>query len=185
MDASIRDQFSRVFAPDEVGRIENFLNRGFSLNGQIAIASIFLFAKGGGKDVIGVLAECEREWERSWQYQHPQIKGDPDAPGNAGIQNRASLENIYHALGIPSPLRSPQSEDTPPPQKAFVARTENSVYRFGKANRKRERDVSRDERPLDFTRCIIRSCTVLNDMVIQCLDGPHENWYTTHVLSIE
>jgi len=95
----------RVVFPngDDADRVENFLKRGFSLNGEIVIAGIFLFAKEHGKDIDAVLRECEKEWKRNWDCQHPDIRGNPDASGGARIQNRASLQNIYSALGIPSP----------------------------------------------------------------------------------
>lgn len=95
----------RVAFPDgdDADRIESFLKRGFSLNGEIVVASIFLFVKEHGKDIDEVLQECEKEWERNWDFQHPDIRGNPDAPYGAGLQNRASLENIYSALGVPSP----------------------------------------------------------------------------------
>jgi len=94
--------------PDEkdAALIEDFVGRGFSINGELVVASIFLYAKGNGKSVTEVLAECEKEWERSWNFQHPDIKRDPNAPGNAGIQNRVSLQNIYSALGVQSPYQA-------------------------------------------------------------------------------
>ena len=39
---------------------------------------------GGTTGVFAVLAALEAEWDRNWQYQHPDIKGDYDAPGAAG-----------------------------------------------------------------------------------------------------
>ncbi len=106
MDIGIKDAFGLILTSGEVLAIEAFLDRGFSRGGQIAIASIFLFAAEQEKPVVEVLVECEREWKRNWEFQHPEIKGDPDAPGAAGEANRTSLENIYHALNLPSPLVS-------------------------------------------------------------------------------
>ena len=105
MNDKIKDILKASFKDEEFRKIEEFLNKGFSQNGQIAIASIFLFAQDHKKPITitEILTECEKEWNRNWQYQHPDIKGDADAPGAAGIQNRFSLENIYKAIQVPSP----------------------------------------------------------------------------------
>lgn len=149
MDARIKNSLGVHLTTQEVELIEGFLNRGFSPNGQLAIASIFLFAKDYQKSVAEILSECEREWIKNWQYQHPDIKGDADAPSAAGLQNRSSLENIYRALGVPSPMDKKKEI----PKKAIMVATQNSVYRFGKADENGERTIFRDERPLDFSRC--------------------------------
>jgi len=96
---------ARGYTPEETKQIVDFLNRQFSPNGIIAIASIFTFTKKQDEpiSVARILEECEKQWKRNWYYQHPSIKGDPDAPGGAGIQNRASLELIYSAIGVSSP----------------------------------------------------------------------------------
>ncbi len=75
----------------------------FCQNGQIAIASIYGFAKDHEVSSSDVNAEIEKEYERNWKFQHPEIRGSIDAPRAAGIQNRASIQNIYSALGIPHP----------------------------------------------------------------------------------
>lgn len=95
----------RVAFPDgdDADKIESFLKKGFSSDGEIVVASIFLFAKEHEKSIDEVLQECEKEWKRVWDFQHPDLRGNPEAPGGAGIQNRASLYNIYSALGIPFP----------------------------------------------------------------------------------
>ena len=103
MDAKMRAVLEVHFTSEEVVQMEAFLDRGFSENGQIVVANIFLFGRENQKSVTDVLIECEKEWERNWQYQHPDIKGDPDAPGGAGIKNRTSLENVSSALGISPP----------------------------------------------------------------------------------
>ncbi|MBI2625389.1 MAG: hypothetical protein HYW70_03605 [Candidatus Nealsonbacteria bacterium] len=182
MDSEIKVKLEAHFTSGEIRRIEDFLNRGFSKDGQIVIASIFLFANENNKSVDEVLIECEKEWESNWQYQHPDIKGSADAPGHAGTQNRRSLANIYLALNIPNPLIQKMAEI---PTKAIIVTTRNSVYRFGEANQKGERTVSRDGNPLDFTRCIIIYLSVSDGIEIKCLDGSHPGWYTTPVLSIK
>jgi hypothetical protein len=182
VNAEIKARIQAHFTEKEVGQIEDFLNRGFSENGQIAVASIFLFVSECQKSVAEVLNECEKEWERNWQYQHPEIKGDADAPGAAGIQSRSSLENIYSSLGITSPLCQMKAEI---PAKAITVTTRNSVYRFGEANQSRERTVSRDKKPLDFTRCKIVRLAIGQSMELRCSDGTHPNLYTSDVISIE
>jgi hypothetical protein len=81
------------------------MDRGFSFNGQIVIASIFLYGDGDGKSVEDILEICQIEWDKNWNFQHPDLRGDPDAPGKAGIKNRISLEDIYEKLGILSPVK--------------------------------------------------------------------------------
>ncbi len=68
------------------------------------------------------------------------------------------------------------------PTKAIIVTTKNSTYRFGEANEKGERTVSRDEKPLNSTRCRIVFLALGKDMELECLDGP---LYTTSVRSIK
>jgi len=101
MDAETKENLEKSFSPKEVSQIEKFLDRGFSLNGQIVIASIFLYAKDQGLDVAEVLAECQKEWQKNWQHQRSDIRGDIDTPGVVGYNNRISVVNICHVLAIP------------------------------------------------------------------------------------
>jgi hypothetical protein len=179
MNIEIKNKLKNRFTDKEVLQIETFLNKGFSENGQIAVTSIFLYSSEHQKSVEDVLSECGKEWERNWQYQHPDIKGDADAPGGAGTQNKVSLENIYSALKIPSPF------NTEVPTKAITVTTKNSVYRFSEADKKGKRTISRDENPLDFTQCKILFLAIGKDMELECLDGPHPKWYTSVVRSIK
>lgn len=74
----------------------------------------------------------------------------------------------------------------PVPNTALVVKTLNSTYRLGVADDNGGRSVSRDEKPLNFTRCRVTNLAVGKDMDLKCLDGPHPRvWYTTTVLSIE
>lgn len=77
--------------------------KGFQLNGQLVVGSIFVFAKNGGVSGDTVIAAAEKEWERSWKYQHPMIRSNVDAPGQAGLQNHVSMRKIYEEIGIPNP----------------------------------------------------------------------------------
>lgn len=98
------DKLKKIFLDgDDADKIEDFLKRGFSLNGEIVITSIFMFAQENNKGIDEVLQECEKEWKRNWNNQHPDIRGNSDAPGSAGLQNRMSLYNIYNSLGIQYP----------------------------------------------------------------------------------
>lgn len=172
------------FSDAEIAQIESFLDRGFSLAGQIAVASIFLFAKESQKSVADVLKACETEWERNWQHQQPDIKGNPDVPGGAGNQNRVSLNNIYRALGVPSPLDAKEIEV---PRKPFKAKTAHSTYVFGQADDKGERTIAREEKPLEFARCMVNFLAIGKGMQLEALDDPKgkTTWRTSAVLSIE
>lgn len=189
MISKIKQALEKKFQGKGLAPIVAFLDQGFSENGQIAVASIFLFAKEHQVSVADVLAQCQVEWDRNWKNQHPEIRGNPDAPGGAGIQNRASLENIYAALGIPSPLKSAQERRAAGknniPSQAIVVTTGHSVYRFGEADKTGERTVSRDNNPLDFSSCRIHVLMAGEGMKLECLGGSHPNWYTTLVTKIE
>ena len=104
MGRVIENFLDKNLPADEASEVKRFLQQGFCYNGQIVIASVFVFAKEHGKSVSDVLPLMRQEWTRNWRYQHPDICGSADAPGGAGLQNRASLGNIYSALGIRSPL---------------------------------------------------------------------------------
>lgn len=109
MDKRIEAFVREKMEGSEAEKAINFLNRGFSVNGQIAIASLFVFAREAGKTADEVLAACQTEWKKNWDFQHPELRGDPDAPGKAGLNNRISLEDIYAALGMPSPMEKAKS----------------------------------------------------------------------------
>lgn len=180
MNIGVRSKVKALFTKEEAVQIEAFLDRGFSANGEIFIASIFLMAK-DRKSVQEVLAECEKEWVRNWQYQHPDIKGDAGAPGAAGAQNRLSLDNIYNTLQLSRPdnLRTSTVSSG-----AIIVKTKNSTYRFGEVNQRGERTVSRDEKPLDFSLCKIVYLEIGEGMELACFNSNHPAWYTTDVLSI-
>lgn len=189
MISKIKKLLGKKFQGKELAQIVAFLDQGFSENGQVVVASIFLLAKEHQVSVADVLAQCQREWDRNWNNQHPEIRGNPDAPGGAGIQNRASLENIYAALGIPSPRQSAQERRAAGkkniPSQAIVVTTGNSVYRFGKADETGKRTVSRDKHPLDFSSCRILVLMVGESMELKCFGASYSNWYTTLVTKIE
>ena len=181
MKSGFKNLLKKRFSGEELNSILNFLERGFSKNGQIVIASVFINALEHNKSVEEVLVECEKEWKRNWQYAHSDIKGDPDAPG-IGWQNRISLENIYAALNIPSPLKEKEPEI---PLNSLVVTTHNSVYRLGKEEESGKRAISRDNQSLDFTECKVLLLKKGFSMELECFDCNHAHWYTTMVLSIE
>jgi hypothetical protein len=163
---------------EDIEKVTEFLDRKFCYKGETAIATIFLTAARHKKPLTDVLRECEKEWERNWKYQHPDIKGDPDV----GFQNKISLENIYNALGLLSPSEEMQRTI---PKQALVVVTENSTYRFGKAGGKGERTVSRDDRPLDFKRCVIVYLANEKGIQLKPLGGSREVWFTSIVREIQ
>ncbi len=80
------------------------------------------------------------------------------------------------------------------PKGPFVVRTKNSVYQFGRANKKGERSIERlstekHTRPLEFTRCKILDLAIGDQMQAICLDGPEylrmNGWHTSIVCSVE
>ncbi|PJE69595.1 MAG: hypothetical protein COU98_01165 [Candidatus Staskawiczbacteria bacterium CG10_big_fil_rev_8_21_14_0_10_38_10] len=179
----IREELLKCFKSEDVEKIERFLE-GFSPNGEIAVGSIFLFANERQIPVDDVLRECQKEEERNWKFQHPELRGDPDAPGGAGNQNRISLRNIYVALGIPDPYMV-GTENIP--KGAMMVKTYNSTYEFGPVDSKGKRTVSRAGRPIDITHCRIRFLSVGKNMVLEPAEPrePDDILQTSGVLSIK
>lgn len=104
MDAKIEDRidlFSRN--KEKADQIKAFLNKGFSSEGQEAVLSLFLVAGEYYKPIEVVLPKCQKEWERVWRYQSPQIRGDIFLAGEWGRQNKIAFKNIYYFLGLPFP----------------------------------------------------------------------------------
>lgn len=167
----------------DADQIVDFLERDFSENGELVVASIFLYAKEVGKELAKILEACEAEWQRNWVYQHSDIKGDPDAPGNAGVQNRASLASVYAKLGILDPLE--EGKKIPPG--AFVVKTRNSTYRLGEVDQSGGRAISKDDDELDFSRCIVVFLAKGKRMMcrpLDCRDQTTEEFSTSSVQSI-
>jgi len=103
MDVRLEGLLRRLFQPKEVEKILDFFGKGFSHETEVVIASVFMFAKDGGKTVHEVLEKLNEEWERNWKFQHPDIRANPASLGAAGRQNMSSLVRIYGALGLPMP----------------------------------------------------------------------------------
>lgn len=184
MDPEIERALARHFSLAEVAQIKAFLDRGFSLNGQIVIASIFMYAVEHQIPVERVLAECEKEWTRNWGQQHPTLRGDGEAPGGAGVASRKSVINIYQALGIPTPDKSKVAAI---PKGALVVSTMNSTYSFGPADINGERSVSRQPIQMDCGVCRIISLFPGYGMEVLRLDGSQSGvtLLTSPVIKIE
>ncbi len=151
-DPEIEAVLDLKFAPAEAREILDFLELlGFSKNGEIAVVSIFLYAQEHRKQMSEVIEACKSEWQRNWRYQHPRIRGDLNAPDEAGAQNRASLDNIYRALEIPNPSQ----EGMNVPKEQMLVKTRYSTYRLGPADENGERDITRDGKALPYKRCIV------------------------------
>jgi hypothetical protein len=181
MEEKVKAALEKNFTDGEIARIGKFLDRGFCVGGQIVVSSIFIYAREKNISVARVLKECEKEWTRNWDMQHPDIKGSADAPGGASRENRISLINIYSALGLELPEAAEKSKV---PTKAIVVKTNNSTYHFGEADKSGVRSIIRDNEPLDFNRCIILSLAVGRSMEMKDFKGPVSKWYTSPVVSI-
>ncbi len=141
------------FLFEEDREIVAFLEKGFSPNGDVIIFNIFVCAGKNGLPFVFVFDECKDEWERTWRNQCLKSRGDPNDP-SVGMQNIASLRNIYLALGILSPGEEGREEI---PSGPLVVRAGDLVYKFGPADDEGIRTISRDRIPLSFARCRITS----------------------------
>lgn len=103
VDSVIRDFLNKKLDGDADVAIDFLTECGFCKNGQIVVGSIFVFAKEQGVSVEAVVGVAKKEYECNWQFQHPEIRGNPDALGAAGEQNRLSLLNVYNELGVSKP----------------------------------------------------------------------------------
>ena len=72
------------------------------------------------------------------------------------------------------------------PTEAFVVRTLYSRYCFGEADKNGARTVSRDNNPLEFTRCTLERIAVVGrGLTLNCHDGPYPHWYTSTIVAID
>jgi len=83
--------------------------------------------------------------------------------------------NIHHII---------ETKENPIPVDAMKVATKNSVYHFGKANKKGVRTISRDEKPLDFKEGVITFLVIGKSMQFCPVDNPGI-LTTSKVLSIE
>ncbi len=86
--------FLRGKIPAEcIGRVEILVDK-FCFKGQVAIGSLCVFAQEGGKleEALNIL---DKQYEKHYSYQHPEICGDPDYG-----RNMDCLASMYEELGI-------------------------------------------------------------------------------------
>lgn len=81
------------------------------------------------------------------------------------------------------------------PRGAFIVKTRNSIYRFGRANKKGARSIKRistnqkHNLPLEFSKCVVLDLAIGEQMQVRCLNGPKHfqegGWHTSIVLNVE
>lgn len=96
-EAAIRSFMEESFPTNVRARAWEMVDR-FSLNGQIAIATILRYAHEQKKFDVAMKL-LEKLYSEHWAYQHPEVRGDPGfTTVNAAYFNRA-----YQELGIKVP----------------------------------------------------------------------------------
>jgi hypothetical protein len=102
LNSDLSVHIKKSFSDSDGIAINEFLSRDFSNSGQVTIASLFLYGKEAGKEVQEILTVLEECFNKNWQYQHPDIRGNVDVPIR-GAMNQALLCDIHSQLGIPLP----------------------------------------------------------------------------------
>ena len=94
------------YSEEQTQKIRAFLEQGFPDNALIVIGSIFTFAKQHNQSISAeeIIKQLQKEWDKTWGYQDPQIRADVDMPSGRGIKNRQAIERVYEAINVPSPL---------------------------------------------------------------------------------
>ncbi len=95
--AAIQQFVEESFPPNVRPKALDMIGR-FSLNGQIAIATLLRYALEQEK-FERALALLERFYREHWFYQHPEVRGDPEFT----TVNAQYLERAYAELGIALP----------------------------------------------------------------------------------
>jgi hypothetical protein len=160
---------SDYLSEEGVQRAVRFLDAAkLSPNGEAVIVSVIIYAKGKKKTLNEIFAVCNRERDATWMSQDSAIRGDPDAAGDVGEQNRASLQIICHFLGIPNP----SDQNNKVSKDSLVVRTiEGVVYRFGSANERDERTLTIDGKiPPSSNMCKIVFLSSGRKMVLLALN---------------
>ena len=124
------------------------------------------------KEVLGLL---EKHFDKHLVFERPDVRGE--LCNSLGV-NETQVMFLFiceKTLGLKKPGI---------PQGPFVAKTKNSTYRFTR-DEKGERAVSRDKRPLDFSRCKITKLIVGFSMILERPDGSGFEWITSPIVSIE
>lgn len=97
LDSAIGDFLREKIPSQFLTQAEEFAAR-FCQNGQIAVATLLVFAEEDGKTGEALQA-LETTWQEHWKYQHPDARGDPDLSS----ANRQRLNAVYQELGIALP----------------------------------------------------------------------------------
>lgn len=143
------------------------------------VANILMHAADQGEEKIEeVLGLLEKHFDKHLAYQHRDVRGM--VYNSVGINETKVmfLDICEKVLGL-KPMKKQEIPNGP-----FIVKTRNSVYRFGK-DEGGERNVSRDRKPLDFSRCKITKLIIGDEMVLEHLDDSGLELATTAVLSIE
>ena len=140
------------------------------------VANVLMHAVDKSVDTVKeVLNLLEKHFEKHLAFQHPDVKGEICNSFGVNETQVMFLSICEKTLGL---------KNQEIPQGSFVAKTRNSTYRF-KENEKGERAVSRDKKPLDFSRCKITKLIVGSSMVLERLDDSGFEWVTSAIISIE
>ena len=131
--------YEKGFSVEEICKINDLLQKGLfeSASAEINIASIFIYARDAGKTVEEVCVAIKEKGCPHWDNQHPELRGNPMAPGGAGKASVRAFNEICEALGITSFVSAEI------PKGALEVRTENAVYSFGVEDNQGIRAVSR------------------------------------------
>ncbi len=129
----------------------NFLKKGFSPLSELYVFAVFLYASRYRQPLAKALLACQAEWDRVWGQQHVDLRADPDAPCDAGVQNRVSFANIYKHLGIPNPHEKGNNV----PKGAFRVTTRNSAFQFGPLDNDGQRTITKEGegKEPNFSQC--------------------------------
>lgn len=143
------------------------------------VANVLMHATDQREETIKeVLDLLEKHFDKHLVYQHPDVRGT--VYNSVGInETKVMFLDICEKVLDLGPMRKQEIPNGP-----FIVKTGNSVYRFGR-DEGGERNVSRDRKPLDFSRCKITKLIIGDEMVLERLDDSGFELATTAVLSIE
>lgn len=128
----------------------------------------------------------QEEWSSVWNYQHPDVRGDPLGFGKIGSKNIASYARVCAALSIALPERIyiGKVEPVGTPRCNFSVKTRHSTYWFGPYE-KGVRTVTTDsQEELLRNKCMITKLEIGEPMEF---DYPDDKRYctTSCVVAIE
>ena len=132
----------------------------------------------------------EEHWLDDWEYEKTGYyeiisdliqEGSMSAPETFGI----FVPNNSDINKVASSLQKRYKTTIAVVRTPIIVKTRNSTYRFGKADKAGLRTISRDEEPLDFSRCKILFLALGRSMDLGCLEATHPYWHTSQVLHIK